>query len=395
MIYKKFNQLYISLFSQKLKNGKLSIRFRISINGQRENIATGIVLESAKQWVNPVIRSHKFAKQYNDRLTQIQTDLMECFNRLCNTGANPTALLVKTTYKGNSKPPITVLEVFENLLKERQIEADLGDIQHRTVESYKTIYKDLEKFLELESSKHLPANQFDKGLGKKFFLYLRTNGNGEPHARKKVTKVQTAFENALDDEFLDRNKLKNLGIKTKKPQRNINFLYPDEISRIEKKKMPMQRLEDEKTVFLFQCAVGLSDIDLRIFAKNPKAYFVKKNGQTWICTRRRKNGNLVEVPFFTKARTILEKCNYQLPIKALGNRNSYLKEIGTLARIDRIALTSHVARRSFATVLLNFDNVPFDTVSKLLGHSSIVTTLRHYAAVLPEKILDDVKHLVD
>lgn len=395
MISKKFNQLYISLFAQKLKSDKLSIRFRIVVNGQRENIATGIVLESAKQWNNPVVRSHKFAKQYNDRLTQIQTDLMECFNRLCNLGYSPTALLVKNTYKGNSKPPITVLEVFENLWKERQIEAELGDIQPRTVESYQTIYKDLEKFLELESSKHLPANEFDKGLGKKFFLYLRQNGNSELHAKKKVTKVKTAFENALDDEYLDRNKIKSLGIKTKKPLRNINFLYPFEIEKIRQKKMPLQRLEDEKTVALFQCAVGLSDIDLRIFAKNPKDYLIEKNGQTWICTQRSKNGNIVEVPLFREARQILEDCNYVLPIKALGNRNAYLKEIATLVGITRVNLCSHLLRRSFATWLLNFEKVPYDTVSRLLGHSSVVVTMRHYAAVLPDKIFEDVKHLVD
>lgn len=394
MNYKRFVKLHTSFFTQKLKNDKLSVRIRISINGNRENIATGIVLESVKQWKNPVVRSHKFAKQYNDRLTQIQADLMEVYNRLCNLGYSPNANLVKTMYKGNSKPPITVLEVFKNLWKEKQVEADLGDIQQKAVNSYKIIYNDLSVFLETEKLTHLAANQFDEKLGKQFFMYLRQNGNGEAHAKKKVTKLKRAFENAFDDEFLDRNKLKQLGIKTKKVQRNINFLYPSEIERIKNKKMPVQRLEDEKTMFLFQCAVGLSDIDLRIFVKNPKKYLLEKEGITWIHTKRTKTNNPVEVPLFSEARKILEAHNYQLPVKNIGKRNAYLKEIAILSGVERITLTTNVARRSFATWLLNFEDVPFDTVSRLLGHSTIVTTLKHYAAVLPDKVLKDVQHLL-
>lgn len=53
-------------------------------------------------------------------------------------------------------------------------------------------------------------------------------------------------------------------------------------------------------------------------------------------------------------------------------------------------LTSHVGRKTYGTMLLNKD-VPIETVSNLLGHSSIRTTQKHYAKVLHMKIARDVR----
>jgi site-specific recombinase XerD len=51
-----------------------------------------------------------------------------------------------------------------------------------------------------------------------------------------------------------------------------------------------------------------------------------------------------------------------------------------------------VARHTFATTLTLLNDVPLETVSKLLGHTKISTTQR-YARVVEQKISKDIQKL--
>jgi len=55
-------------------------------------------------------------------------------------------------------------------------------------------------------------------------------------------------------------------------------------------------------------------------------------------------------------------------------------------------LTFHLARHTFATTITLTNGVPMETVSKLLGHSSIRTT-QIYAKVVEKKVRDDMNIL--
>jgi integrase len=56
------------------------------------------------------------------------------------------------------------------------------------------------------------------------------------------------------------------------------------------------------------------------------------------------------------------------------------------------SITSHVARHTFATYLLN-NNIPIETVSKAMGHSNIKMT-QHYAKLLGKKVVSDMIKLL-
>jgi site-specific recombinase XerD len=71
--------------------------------------------------------------------------------------------------------------------------------------------------------------------------------------------------------------------------------------------------------------------------------------------------------------------------------NAYLKEIADLAGISK-NVTFHVARHTFATTVTLENGIPLETVSKMLGHSSLITT-QHYARVLDSKISKDMEVL--
>ena len=71
--------------------------------------------------------------------------------------------------------------------------------------------------------------------------------------------------------------------------------------------------------------------------------------------------------------------------------NAYLKEIADLCGITK-KLTFHVARHTFATTITLTNGVPFETVSKMLGHKSLKQT-QHYAKIVDLKVSEDMKML--
>ncbi len=80
-----------------------------------------------------------------------------------------------------------------------------------------------------------------------------------------------------------------------------------------------------------------------------------------------------------------------LPVLSNQKLNAYLKEVADLSGIDK-NLTFHLARHTFATTVTLANGVPIETVSKLLGHSSIKTT-QIYAKVIERKISEDMNLL--
>lgn len=72
--------------------------------------------------------------------------------------------------------------------------------------------------------------------------------------------------------------------------------------------------------------------------------------------------------------------------------NSYLKEVADIVGIVK-RVTHHMARKTFATTILLYNDVPMEIVSEILGHSSISITQEHYAKVQQSKVLDHLQQL--
>nr|WP_262510385.1 site-specific integrase [Pontibacter arcticus] len=80
--------------------------------------------------------------------------------------------------------------------------------------------------------------------------------------------------------------------------------------------------------------------------------------------------------------------NRLLPVLSNQKMNAYLKEIRDVCGIQK-QVTFHTARHTSATTVTLLNGVPMESVSKMLGHTSIKTT-QHYAKVLDVKISQDM-----
>jgi site-specific recombinase XerD len=77
-----------------------------------------------------------------------------------------------------------------------------------------------------------------------------------------------------------------------------------------------------------------------------------------------------------------------LPVLSNQKMNSYLKEIADACDIKK-KMTFHTARHTFATIVTLANDVPMETVSKLLGHRNLKTT-QHYGKILDLKVSQDM-----
>ncbi len=71
--------------------------------------------------------------------------------------------------------------------------------------------------------------------------------------------------------------------------------------------------------------------------------------------------------------------------------NAYLKEIADLCGLNK-KLTTHAARHTFATTVTLSNHVSMESVSKMLGHTSINMT-RKYARIADKLISEDMQKL--
>jgi integrase len=164
------------------------------------------------------------------------------------------------------------------------------------------------------------------------------------------------------------------------------YLTQEELSSIIKKDLSIKRLDIVRDLFVFCCHTGLAFSDLKELTSENIQLGVDNN--KWIIKKRKKTSIVSKIPLLNPPARIIEKYkDYPrtsintslLPVPSNQKMNAYLKEIGDVTGIMKV-LTTHTARRTFATTIMLHNGVNMEAVSKMLGHTSLFMT-RKYAKV--------------
>ena len=83
--------------------------------------------------------------------------------------------------------------------------------------------------------------------------------------------------------------------------------------------------------------------------------------------------------------------NILLPVYSNQKLNAYLKEIADICGIKKV-ISTHMARHTFATTVTLNNDIPIESVSKMLGHSTIKMT-QHYAKLSDKKVGIDMEKI--
>ena len=197
---------------------------------------------------------------------------------------------------------------------------------------------------------------------------------------------------AIEAGYMKRNPYRWLHIDKEKSTGGLGkYLTMGEFRTIEELHITIPHLARVRDLFVFQTYTCLSYTDMAAFdAKSIQSF----NGRLVYSGKRAKTGMQFTFLIRRPAVAILERYGWELPMLSNAKYNEYLKALALMAGIDK-PISSHWARHTGATMLLNEGHVDMEVVAKVLGHSSTRITREVYAKLLDETVVDAMSKMED
>lgn len=263
------------------------------------------------------------------------------------------------------------------------------------MERYETSLKHTKDFILWKYNiTDINIEKIDHSFITEYEFYLRSERKcANNTAVKYIKNFHKIINQCLANGWLNKDPFANYKAKVKEVVRD--FLSEAEIEQMTNKEFVSERLELVRDIFVFSCSTGLAYIDVKQLTLDNISLGI--DGDKWIFKNRQKTDTASKIPLLPMAQEIIDKyaddpvCKNEkrlLPILSNQKMNAYLKEIADVCEIKK-ELTFHIARHTFATTVTLSNGVPLETVSKMLGHTSLKTT-QHYAKILDKKISEDM-----
>lgn len=214
--------------------------------------------------------------------------------------------------------------------------------------------------------------------------YLKKRGLAENSRWTGYHRFMNSFiSDAISEGYIHKNPYKWLDIGKGETKCKDRYLTMEEFTIVRNCSPKQPYLQRVRDLFVFQTLTCLSVSDLSAFDYK-KAKTI--NGVKIYTSKRVKTGQEFTVVLSKAALEILKRYKYHLPTISDAKYNKFLKELASLAGIDK-PLSSHWARHTGATLLLNTGHVDMEVISHVLGHSSVRETRNTYAKMLNETIV--------
>jgi len=328
----------------------------------------------------------------NTQLSLIRQHLNQAFLFLQVKGTPFTVLEIYSQYKGETpKDELGVIEVYK--LHNDRIKKLIGiEIQQVTYNKYLESGKHLQDFIKHKFKTHdICFNMLKSNFLDDYEYFLKTEKKLQQSTlNKAIQRFRKVLKYAIAEDYLNKDPFILFRYKTVKKE--VIFLSVDELQKLENHHFKITRMEKVKDLFIFCCYTGLAYKEMALLKKEDVVKEFDDN--LWLHIKRSKTSKLYKVPLLPKALEILEKYNDEdevLIFKNISNQrfNGYLKEIADVVGINK-NLTHHIARKTFASTVLLYNDVPMEIVSELLGHSSMKVTQASYGKIVQKSISKEI-----
>ena len=392
------NSIKILFIIDRAKANKLGlapIRCRITYIGKRKPFATGLFIKpkfwnSVKQKTLPETIENT---QINTQLSLIKQEINQAFLLLQIQGRDFTVEDIYSQYKGElTAENYTIIEMFNLHIskQEKLIGISTSVVSVAKFFQTKTHVKSFIKY-KFNRSDYL-LKDMTMAFITEFEYYLKAEKRFQQNTiHKTLQRFKQIVKLAVGLDYLAKDPFQ-LHV-NRRPKKQVIFLSIEELKTIENYTFASSRLEKVKDMFIFCCYTGLAFSEMSNL--EPKHIEVGFDGLEWIKMTRKKTDKEIAIPILSKAKEIIEKYRTtegSLPKISNQRFNAYLKEIAEILDIEK-NLTHHVARKTFATTVLLYNDVPMEIVSELLGHSEMSITQAHYGKIIKAKVSEQMINL--
>ena len=375
----------------KERNGIVPIMGRVTINGS-------VAQFSCKQTIPKTLWDAKGnrakgksieARDINHALDNIKAQIIKHYQRISDREAYVTAEMVRNAYQGIGCEYETLLGAFDkdNATFQKRVGTD------RVKGTYMARVRarnHVAAFIKANYKRSdLSMLELTPDFIKEFAVFLSTdrglqNGSIWTNCMWLKGVVMRAHFNGL----IPRNPFAQFHISPNIKERE--YLTEEELKTLMTHEFADAKLSYIRDIFVFASFTALSFVDVKELTTDD---IVEVNGEKWILSKRHKikvpfQVKLLDIPLqiirryeeFQTDKSIFPNLNYWSICKPL---KKMIKECGITKDIS-----FHCARHGFATLALS-KGMPIESVSRVLGHTNIVTT-QLYAKITTQKIDHDL-----
>lgn len=392
-----FSMMFYINRTKTKKDGMCQLLCRVTIDTSIAQIGTKIAVDPSV-WEGKAGRAtgkSKNAVTVNRAIDKLTGEITAHYQELRASLGFVTAELVKNALKGISRKQITLMKLFQEHNEEFQKRVGLDRVQ-ATHYHYLRSHELLEIFLrEKYETEDVTLRSLSLTFIDAFDLFLRQDRLMAQHTISgHLINLKKIVRRAVSQGTLKRDPFATFI--PEQPESKYRHLKADELERVMNVHINSKSLRHTRDMFIFSTFTGLAYADLlNLSEEHLKA---GADDSLWIKIDRQKtktecNIRLLEIPLQIIAKYRSERTSTKIfNVKTLATFCNHFRKIEKMCDIEKI--TFHMARHNFGTHITLSQGVPIETVSRMMGHSSITTT-QIYAHITDTKVNEDMKALSD
>ena len=385
--------------SSRDRSGKAPIMGRITLG-------RSIAQFSCKLFCNPDLWNPRESRmdgksreavEVNGRLDNLLLAVQASYQSLLAKGSPFDATDIKEHFQGSVQSRTMLLERFDGLIED--MEEYVGvDIKRESLVLYRQTRTRLQQFIRSQYNvSDLTFSQLTEDFVKQFEQFATGEvGLKQSTCYNMIVLIKKVCKLAYREGAADSLLFDNVHV-DKGDSRLPKALDKDALDKLKALRFDGLDgdMETSRDVFLFACYTGAAYCDL--MALNRGHLVCDDEGALWLKFNRQKTGVLCRVKLLPEALRLMNRLSDEgrdtlLPHINYLTYQSHLKVLRLRAGIA-LPFTSHTARHTFATLVTLEQGVPIETVSKMLGHSTVRMTER-YAKVTPQKLFEEFDRLI-
>ena len=329
------------------------------------------------------------ARDINRALDNIKAQIIKHYQRISDREAFVTAEMVRNAYQGIGSEYETLLKAFdrENEVFKKRVGKDRVMATYRArVRARNHVAAFIKSFYRRSDMSML---ELTPDFIKEFAAYLSTEAglrNGSIWANCMWLKgvVMKAHYNGL----IPRNPFIQFHISPNVKERE--YLTEDELKAVMTHEFADSKLAYIRDIFIFASFTALSFVDIQELTNDN---IVEVNGEKWILSKRHKTKVAFQVKLLDIPLQIVERYRPMQKDNRIFPGLNYWSICKPLKRMIREcgitkSISFHCSRHGFATLALS-KGMPIESVSRVLGHTNIVTT-QLYAKITTQKLDNDL-----
>ena len=337
------------------------------------------------------------AVEVNAKLDNFLLAVQSSYQSLLAKGLPFDATDIKEDFQGSVQSRTMLLERFDGLIEEMKDHVGV-DIKENSLASYRQTRARLQQFIQAKYKvSDLAFSQLTEDFIKQFEQYVIGEvGLKQSTCYNMIVLIKKVCKLAYREGAADSLLFDNVHV-DKGDNRLPKALDKDALDKLKALRFDGLDgdMETSRDVFLFACYTGAAYCDL--MALNREHLVRDDEGNLWLKFSRQKTGVLCRVKLLPEALRLLEQLHSDaretlLPYMNYATYLSCLKAISLRVGLS-LPITTHTARHTFATLVTLEQGVPIETVSKMLGHSTVRMTER-YAEVTPQKLFEEFDRLI-